>query len=126
MRMETIRRFPLRFSIVLPTYACPFLYHDVINAHSFREDSNAFVHCQFASVFLLFQKFNGVSIPLQNDTVDNVATPNRSSKLQDSASITFVPKFEYNDDIDDELDPVLKEEIDRFVYYVHITAENLM
>ncbi|GFY83327.1 SKP1-like 21 [Actinidia rufa] len=90
MRMETIRRLPLRFSIVLPTYACPFLYYD---------------------------KFNGISIPLQNDAVDNVATPNRSSKLQDSASITFLPKFEFedDDDIDDELDPALKEEIDREV-----------
>ena len=75
-----------------------------------------------------FQKFNGISIPLQNDAVDNVATPNRSSKLQDSASITFLPKFEFEDgdDIDDELDPALKEEIDRFIDYVHITAENLM
>ncbi|GFY83331.1 SKP1-like 21 [Actinidia rufa] len=63
------------------------------------------------------KKFNGISIPLQNDAVDNVATPNRSSKLQDSASITFLPKFEFedDDDIDDELDPALKEEIDREV-----------
>ncbi|PSS34308.1 SKP1-like protein [Actinidia chinensis var. chinensis] len=54
---------------------------------------------------------------MKNDGVDNVATPSRSSKLQDSASVTFPSKFEFvdDDDIDDELDPALKEEIDREV-----------
>jgi hypothetical protein len=50
------------------------------------------------------------------DEVNNVvlASPSTSSKLQDSAVVTFSPKLEFEDgDIDDDLDPAMKEELDR-------------
>ncbi|XP_059435235.1 SKP1-like protein 21 isoform X2 [Corylus avellana] len=52
------------------------------------------------------------------DEVNNVvlASPSTSSKLQDSAVVTFSPKLEFEDgDIDDDLDPAMKEELDREV-----------
>ncbi|GFY84180.1 SKP1-like 21 [Actinidia rufa] len=52
----------------------------------------------------------------KNDMPDNVTTPIITSILQDSASVTFSPKLEFDDgDIDDELDPAMKEELDREV-----------
>ena len=57
---------------------------------------------------------------------DNVTTPIIISILQDSASVTFSPKLEFDDgDIDDELDPAMKEELDRFDGYANIIVENL-
>ncbi|KAK0598819.1 hypothetical protein LWI29_038272 [Acer saccharum] len=45
-----------------------------------------------------------------------VPTPNRTSKLQDSTAASFSPKLEFDDgDIDDDLDPAMKEELDREV-----------
>ncbi|XAR53646.1 hypothetical protein NMG60_11022276 [Bertholletia excelsa] len=51
----------------------------------------------------------------ENVTTPNVTTPNGTSKLQDTASGSFSPKLEFDDDIDDELDPAMKEELDREV-----------
>ncbi|KAI5347075.1 PREDICTED: SKP1 [Prunus dulcis] len=47
----------------------------------------------------------------------NVESPSpSSSKLLDSTSVTFSPKLEFDDcDIDDDLDPAMKEELDREV-----------
>uniref|UniRef100_A0A2N9IHB4 SKP1 component dimerisation domain-containing protein n=1 Tax=Fagus sylvatica TaxID=28930 RepID=A0A2N9IHB4_FAGSY len=45
-----------------------------------------------------------------------LASPSTSSKLQDSAAVSFSPKLEFDDgDIDDDLDPAMKEELDREV-----------
>ncbi|XP_050252750.1 SKP1-like protein 21 isoform X1 [Quercus robur] len=45
-----------------------------------------------------------------------LASASTSSKLQDSAAVTFSPKLEFDDgDIDDDLDPAMKEELDREV-----------
>lgn len=52
----------------------------------------------------------------KNDMVDIVATPNKTSKLQDSTSVAFSPKLEFDDSVfEDELDPAMKEELDREV-----------
>ncbi|CAL5407841.1 unnamed protein product [Camellia sinensis] len=52
----------------------------------------------------------------KNDMVDIVATPNITSKLQDSTSVAFSPKLEFDDSVfEDELDPAMKEELDREV-----------
>ncbi|KAK3220679.1 hypothetical protein Dsin_014649 [Dipteronia sinensis] len=49
---------------------------------------------------------NGIMVP----------TPNRTSKLQDSTAASFSPKLEFDDgDIDDDLDPAMKEQLDREV-----------
>ncbi|KAH7557661.1 hypothetical protein JRO89_XS11G0198100 [Xanthoceras sorbifolium] len=49
---------------------------------------------------------NGITVP----------TPNRTSKLQDSTAASFSAKLEFDDgDIDDDLDPAMKEELDREV-----------
>ncbi|KAM1676526.1 hypothetical protein ACFX2K_042333 [Malus domestica] len=50
------------------------------------------------------------------DTI-NVESPSpSSSKLQDSTSVTFSPKLDFDDgDLDDDLDPAMKEELDREV-----------
>lgn len=54
---------------------------------------------------------------LNGDTGD-VVSP-LPSDMQVSASVKFSPKLDFDDgDIDDELDPAMKEEIDRFVYLV--------
>lgn len=43
-------------------------------------------------------------------------TPNAASKFQDSASVTLSPKLESEGgDIDDDLDPAMKEELDRLL-----------
>lgn len=48
-----------------------------------------------------------------------LASASTSSKLQDSAAVTFSPKLEFDDgDIDDDLDPAMKEELDRYDEYV--------
>lgn len=59
---------------------------------------------------------NGNGDHKKNDTVDNEASPTKSSKFQDSLPVTFSPNLEFvEDDIDDELDPAMKEKIDREV-----------
>lgn len=43
-----------------------------------------------------------------------MASPSKNSKLQGSTSVTFSPKLEFDDgDIDDDIDPAMKEELDR-------------
>ncbi|GAV79314.1 Skp1 domain-containing protein/Skp1_POZ domain-containing protein [Cephalotus follicularis] len=45
-----------------------------------------------------------------------VPAPGKTSKLQDSAAVSFSPKLEFDDgDIDDDLDPAMREELDREV-----------
>lgn len=45
-----------------------------------------------------------------------VSAFNKISKLPDSSSGTFSPKLEFDDgDLDDDLDPAMKEELDRQV-----------
>ncbi|XP_024025402.1 SKP1-like protein 21 [Morus notabilis] len=47
---------------------------------------------------------------------DSGASPSKSTKLQDSTSVSFSPKLDFDDaDIDDDLDPAMKEELDREV-----------
>lgn len=49
---------------------------------------------------------NGIMVP----------PPNRTSKLQDSTAASLSPKLEFDDgDIDDDLDPAMKEELDRLM-----------
>ncbi|CAN4101591.1 unnamed protein product [Withania somnifera] len=51
-----------------------------------------------------------------NGDAGDVPIPSKSSELLDSASVKFSPKLDFDDgDIDDELDPAMKEEIDREV-----------
>jgi len=43
-----------------------------------------------------------------------VATPHKALKLQDFSLGTFSPKLEFDDSyMDDDLDPAMKEELDR-------------
>ncbi|CAK9160922.1 unnamed protein product [Ilex paraguariensis] len=52
----------------------------------------------------------------KNGEVDDVSSPSKFSKFQASASAIFSPKLDFDDgDIDDELDPAMKEELDREV-----------
>ncbi|XP_031281086.1 SKP1-like protein 21 isoform X2 [Pistacia vera] len=45
-----------------------------------------------------------------------LSTPSQTSKLQGSTAVSFSPKLEFDDsDSDDDLDPVMKEELDREV-----------
>lgn len=56
----------------------------------------------------------------QNGEVKGVfiASPAKISKLQESMSATHSPKPEFDDmDIDDDLDPAMKEELDRLDFY---------
>lgn len=53
----------------------------------------------------------------QNSKPEDVSSPSRTSKSQDPSSPTFSPKLDFDEgDIDDELDPALKEEIDRLMF----------
>ncbi|KAM1183742.1 hypothetical protein ACFX13_002041 [Malus domestica] len=50
------------------------------------------------------------------DTINVELLSPSSSKLQDSTSVTFSPKLDFDDgDLDDDLDPAMKEELDREV-----------
>ena len=43
-----------------------------------------------------------------------MASPSKPLKLQDSATVSFSPKLEFDDvDIDDDFDPAMKEKVDR-------------
>lgn len=43
-----------------------------------------------------------------------MASASKNSKLKDSTSVSFSPKLEFDDgDMDDDLDPAMKEELDR-------------
>ncbi|OMO71776.1 SKP1 component [Corchorus olitorius] len=45
-----------------------------------------------------------------------VPSPSKTAELQDSAAVIFSPKVEFDDaDMDDDIDPAMKEEIDREV-----------
>lgn len=56
------------------------------------------------------------------EVVENlVAVPGKTSKLQDLPASTFSPKLEFDDgDIDDELDPAMKEQLDRLDAYINV------
>ncbi|CAL9008711.1 unnamed protein product [Prunus brigantina] len=60
---------------------------------------------------------DALSSDYHDGDIINVESPSpSSSKLQDSTSVTFSPKLEFDDcDIDDDLDPAMKEELDREV-----------
>lgn len=48
-----------------------------------------------------------------------MSTPNKTSKLQCSTTVNFSPKIDFDDgDIDDDLDPAMKEELDRLAAHV--------
>ncbi|KAA8539933.1 hypothetical protein F0562_026625 [Nyssa sinensis] len=62
------------------------------------------------------KELNGLPSACQNGEVDDVPSQSKTLNLQDSASVPFSPKLEFDDgDIDDELDPAMKEELDREV-----------
>ncbi|KAK9293076.1 hypothetical protein L1049_021060 [Liquidambar formosana] len=64
------------------------------------------------------KELDGIRSGCHNGAVDDnsVPSPSKSSKLQDSAAVSFSPKLEFDDgDIDDDLDPAMKEELDREV-----------
>ncbi|XP_011030143.1 PREDICTED: SKP1-like protein 21 isoform X2 [Populus euphratica] len=53
-----------------------------------------------------------------NDEVNDIlaASPIKTSNFQDCSAVTFSPKLDFDDaDIDDDLDPAMKEELDREV-----------
>lgn len=58
---------------------------------------------------------DALSSDYHDGDIINVESPSpSSSKLLDSTSVTFSPKLEFDDcDIDDDLDPAMKEELDR-------------
>lgn len=60
---------------------------------------------------------NGNGDHKKKDIIENVATPNNISKTQDPLLGLFLQNLEFDDDgdIDDELDPAMKEELDREV-----------
>lgn len=62
------------------------------------------------------KELNGLHSVHQNCNHDDGSNPSNTLKLQDSASVTFSSKLDFDDgDIDDELDPAMKEELDREV-----------
>lgn len=59
---------------------------------------------------------NSFSSGCINSDSNNVASPSKTSMSKDMASVIFSPKLGFNEgDIDDELDPVMKEQLDREV-----------
>lgn len=65
----------------------------------------------------MFKELDGVHSSCRNgaDNDVSVASHSKSSKLQDPAAVTFSSKPDFDDgDIDDDLDPAMKEELDRF------------
>jgi hypothetical protein len=53
-----------------------------------------------------------------NDEVNDIlaASPSKTSNFQDCSAVTFSPKLDFDDaDIDDDLDPAMKEELDRLI-----------
>ena len=71
-------------------------------------------------VFLWFQEIESLNSAHYNGAVEDVSSSNRALMLQDSSSATLLSNLDFDDaDIDDGLDPALKEEIDRFarLYY---------
>lgn len=71
----------------------------------------------FIGISCLFQEPNCLPSGCLVHDIDKVS-PSRSSTYQDSA-----PKLEFDDgDIDDELDPAMKEELDRYnSFFFHLT-----
>ncbi|XP_034710867.1 SKP1-like protein 21 isoform X2 [Vitis riparia] len=64
------------------------------------------------------KELDGVHTSCHNAEADEilVSTPSKTSKLQELPASTFSPKLEFDDgDIDDELDPAMKEQLDREV-----------
>ncbi|KAL5567967.1 hypothetical protein UlMin_024542 [Ulmus minor] len=62
------------------------------------------------------KELDALSPSFHNGEVKNMASPSKTSNLQDSTSVTFSPKPEFDEgDIDDDLDPAMKEELDREV-----------
>nr|GMD02260.1 SKP1-like protein 21 isoform X1 [Ipomoea batatas] len=61
-------------------------------------------------------KHNCLPSSQPSGVTDDVPSPSRTSKQQGSASAILSPKLDFDDgDIDDELDPAMKEELDREV-----------
>ncbi|XP_062120370.1 SKP1-like protein 20 isoform X2 [Humulus lupulus] len=55
-------------------------------------------------------------LSFHNGSVNNMASPSKTSKLQDSTTVSYSSKLDFDDvDIDDDLDPAMKEELDREV-----------
>ncbi|KAJ4705998.1 SKP1-like protein 21 [Melia azedarach] len=66
----------------------------------------------------IHKDFNSHHSPCHNGELNDseVSTPNKTSKLQCSTTVNFLPKIDFDDgDIDDDLDPAMKEELDREV-----------
>ncbi|XP_044467299.1 SKP1-like protein 21 isoform X2 [Mangifera indica] len=64
------------------------------------------------------KKFNSLPSACRDDELSDITlpTPNQTSKLQSSTAVSFSPKLDFDDSyIDDDLDPALKEELDREV-----------
>lgn len=71
------------------------------------------------SLFCQLQELDSLppSCETGNANCSSVASPSKT-KLQDPAASTFSPKLEFDDaDIDDDLDPAMKEELDRLDGY---------
>lgn len=64
------------------------------------------------------KEFNSLHSAFHNGGLNDIAvsTPHKTSKLQCSTAVTCSPKMEFDDgEIDDDLDPAMKEELDREV-----------
>nr|CAN61206.1 hypothetical protein VITISV_015445 [Vitis vinifera] len=69
------------------------------------------------------KELDGVHTSCHNAEADEilVSTPSKTSKLQELPASTFSPKLEFDDgDIDDELDPAMKEQLDRLDGYINV------
>ncbi|KAH7538072.1 SKP1-like protein 21 isoform X1 [Ziziphus jujuba] len=62
------------------------------------------------------KELDALSSACHDGEVNNMASASKNSKLKDSTSVSFSPKLEFDDgDMDDDLDPAMKEELDREV-----------
>lgn len=71
-------------------------------------------------VLFLVQEIDSLRSVRHNGEMEGVSSSSRASMAQDSSSAPFLSNLDFDDaDIDDGLDPALKEEIDRFarLYY---------
>lgn len=82
----------------------------------------------FPSLLLLLlvnvQELDALPSACHNGEVNDIliASSSKTLKSQDSAAVTFSPKLEFDDaDIDDDLDPAMKEELDRLDGYARVS-----
>lgn len=79
------------------------------------------IYLVYLVVISMVQDIDSLKSECHNGEMEDVSSSSRASMLQDSSSAAFLSNLEFDDaDIDDGLDPALKEEIDRFfsLYFI--------